>query len=138
MMNGPGVADHPLFAGPPSLPATIPSRPMRFRIPLLIASALVSACSSRDATSSGAATGGTFVQVGIGDATDLFPPLVNEANARVVQDLVFDRLAEIGPDMSTVGDKGFTPRLAKSWTWAPDSMSIAFSIDPRAKWHDGQ
>ena len=38
--------------------------------------------------------------------------------------------------MSTVGDKGFT-RLAKSWT-RPDSLSIAFSLDPRAKWHDGK
>ena len=37
-----------------------------------------------------------------------------------------------------MGDKGFTPRLAKKWTWAPDSMSIAFSLDPRARWHDGK
>ena len=24
------------------------------------------------------------------------------------------------------------------WTWAPDSLSIAFSLDPRARWHDGK
>src|SRR5947199_10336059 len=118
MMHGPGVARYPTVRRHSS-----PSRPdlglMRLRISVLTASALVLsaavlACGSPDATSSGAATGGTFVQVGIGDATDLFPPLVNEANARVVQDLVFDQLAEIGQDMSTVGDKGFTPRLATS------------------------
>lgn len=107
---------------------------------LLIASALaLAACKTEKApTTSGPATGGTFVLDLVGDAGDLFPPLVNEQNGRVVQDMVFDRLAEIGPDMSTVGDKGFTPRLAKSWTFAPDSLSIAFSIDPRAKWHDGK
>ncbi len=56
---------------------------------------------------------------------------------RLVQDLVFDRLAEIDDDLHTVGDKSFTPRLAEKWTWAPDSLSIAFSINPRARWHDG-
>jgi peptide/nickel transport system substrate-binding protein len=40
--------------------------------------------------------------------------------------------------MSTVGDAGFTPRLAAKWTWSRDSLSIAFSIDPRARWHDGK
>ena len=29
------------------------------------------------------------------------------------------------------------PSLADSWTWAPDSMSIAFHLDPKARWHDG-
>ena len=50
---------------------------------------------------------------------------------------VFDRLAEIGPALGTIGDAGFAPRLAKSWAWAADSLSIAFSLDPRAHWHDG-
>ncbi len=116
-----------------------PMRPV-FPTAALIALAGLSlaACSSKDRTSAGGNTGGTMVMVGIGDPTDLFPPLVNEQNARIVQDNVFDRLAEIGPDMNTVGDRGFTPRLAKSWSWAPDSLSIAFALDPRARWHDGQ
>ncbi|MDQ3950335.1 MAG: ABC transporter substrate-binding protein, partial [Gemmatimonadota bacterium] len=42
------------------------------------------------------------------------------------------------PDLNTIGDRGFTPRLARRWTWTPDSLSIAFEIDPRARWHDGR
>jgi peptide/nickel transport system substrate-binding protein len=53
-------------------------------------------------------------------------------------DLVYDRLADIGDSLNVVGDAGFTPRLADRWTWSPDSLSIAFHINPRAKWHDGQ
>lgn len=73
-----------------------------------------------------------------GDAADLFPPYVADAIGRIVQDQVFDRLAEIDQSLTTVGDKTFTPRLARHWTWAPDSLSIAFEIDPRARWHDGK
>ena len=83
-------------------------------------------------------TGGTVVINAPTDPTSLFPPLVSEEVGRWIEDLVFDRLAQLGPQMQTVGDKGFSPELAKSWTWAPDSLSIAFSIDPRARWHDGQ
>ncbi|MFN2563738.1 MAG: peptide ABC transporter substrate-binding protein [Gemmatimonadaceae bacterium] len=28
--------------------------------------------------------------------------------------------------------------LARRWTWAPDSLSIAFEINPEARWHDGR
>ncbi|HEX7595362.1 MAG TPA: peptide ABC transporter substrate-binding protein, partial [Gemmatimonadaceae bacterium] len=48
-----------------------------------------------------------------------------------------DRLADIGDSLNILSDKGFTPRLADRWTWAPDSLSIAFHINPKAKWHDG-
>lgn len=108
---------------------------------VIAATALLAACTSKDSSGGkgGDATyGGTLVVSGIGDAVDLFPPLVNEQNGRIVMDNVFDRIAEISQDMTTVGDKTFTPRLAKSWTWAPDSLSIAFAIDPRARWHDGK
>lgn len=56
---------------------------------------------------------------------------------KLIGDLVYDRLAEIGDSLNTVGDQGFKPRLAKSWTWSPDSLSIAFHLDSAAKWHDG-
>jgi peptide/nickel transport system substrate-binding protein len=52
-------------------------------------------------------------------------------------DLIYDRLAEIGDSLNIVNDAGFTPRLADRWTWSPDSLSIAFHINQRAKWHDG-
>jgi peptide/nickel transport system substrate-binding protein len=111
---------------------------MRLSLPALAAATLFAACSSQDAPQATGSTGGTMIIAAANDAVDLFPPYVSDATGRMVQDLVFDRLAEIGPDLGTVGDKTFTPRLAKSWSWAPDSLSIAFSLDPRARWQDGQ
>jgi peptide/nickel transport system substrate-binding protein len=112
---------------------------MRSRPLSLVATLFVlAACSGKESTpSGGSATGGTMVVAVIGDPVHLLPPLVNDIVGKEVMDLVYDKLAEIGPEMNTIGDKGFTPRLAKSWTWAPDSLSIAFSLDPRARWHDG-
>jgi peptide/nickel transport system substrate-binding protein len=108
---------------------------------LLTASVLaVAACSSNEGSRGGNNNtyGGTFIYSAIGDATDLFPVYIGDQNGRMVADLVFERLADIGPHLSTLGDKEFTPRLAKSWDWAKDSMSIAFHLDPRARWHDGK
>jgi len=99
---------------------------------------LVAACRGPEGARATNAAGGTMI-VGIGgDVVDALPPFVGEQNGRMVQDLVFDRLAEIDSSLTTVGDKTFAPRLAKRWTWAPDSLSIAFEIDPRARWHDGK
>src|SRR4029079_15437722 len=112
--------------------------PMKGLSLILPIAAITMACGTERGTSSSSPTGGTVIVSIPGDATDIFPPFVSEQNGAVVRDLVFDRLAQISPGLSTVGDKGFTPQLAKSWTWAPDSLSIAFSIDPRARWHDGK
>ena len=68
----------------------------------------------------------------------LLPPFSGDGPSRLVTDNVFDRLAEIGPGLNTRGTDGFIPRLAESWEYAADSMSIAFRINPRARWHDGQ
>jgi peptide/nickel transport system substrate-binding protein len=91
--------------------------------------------SSRDARTD---AGGTLVIATAGDADLLFPSLTFTGTGRSISDLVFDRLAEIGPELNTVGDKGFNPRLARSWDWASDSLSLAFHLDPRARWHDGR
>jgi peptide/nickel transport system substrate-binding protein len=40
--------------------------------------------------------------------------------------------------LNPTGDAGWIPRLAQTWTWSRDSMSIAFHLNPRARWHDGQ
>lgn len=97
-------------------------------------------CSDRsNDAETGAGAGGTMIFAVAGnEPTPLFPPLTADIVSRIVTDLVYDRLAEIGPEMNTIGDTGFQPRLARSWSWSPDSLSIAFSLDPRAKWHDGQ
>jgi peptide/nickel transport system substrate-binding protein len=51
--------------------------------------------------------------------------------------VIYDYLAVVGPALNTIGDAGFEPRLAKSWTWSNDSLALAFEIDPKARWHDG-
>ena len=105
---------------------------------ILSIAAIAMACGTERGTSSSSPTGGTVIASIPGDAADIFPAFVGEQNGAAVRDLVFDRLATIGPGLNTVGDKGFTPQLAKSWTWASDSLSIAFSLDPKARWHDGK
>jgi peptide/nickel transport system substrate-binding protein len=112
---------------------------MRFSLPVVLAlsATALAACSSHEPAATGGATGGTVVVAMLGDPVNLLPPLVADVNEKAVQDMVFDKLAAIGPDMNTVGDQGFAPRLAKSWSWAPDSLSIAFTLDPKARWHDG-
>ncbi|GLC27299.1 peptide ABC transporter substrate-binding protein [Roseisolibacter agri] len=72
------------------------------------------------------------------DADALVPPLVASTAGKQVMDMMFDYLATLGDSMVVDGDRGFTPQLARSWQWAPDSMSVAFAIDPRARWHDGK
>ena len=99
----------------------------------------LAACSERANNSATGDVGGTFVIALPGSQpAPLLPPLAVDDVSRMIVDNVYDRLADIGPDLNTRGDRGFAPHLARSWTWSPDSMSIAFSIDPRARWHDGQ
>jgi peptide/nickel transport system substrate-binding protein len=81
--------------------------------------------------------GGTLVISTGGDPDILIPSLLSSVQASQVVDMVFDRLADIGDSLNIVTDQGFTPRLADRWTWSRDSLSIAFHINPRARWHDG-
>jgi peptide/nickel transport system substrate-binding protein len=81
--------------------------------------------------------GGTILLSSAADADVLFPPLTLSVQGKEVVDQVFDNLADIGPSLNTVGDAGFTPRLADRWRWSADSLSVAFHINPRARWHDG-
>jgi peptide/nickel transport system substrate-binding protein len=97
----------------------------------LSAFCLLSACSGDKHV------GGTIVLSSAADADVLFPPLTLTLMGKQVSDQVFDNLADIGPALNTVGDAGFTPRLADRWQWAADSQSVAFHLNPRARWHDG-
>ena len=89
-------------------------------------------------SSGNASSGGTLAMSAGGDPDVLIPSLVQTTTAAQIVDMIYDRLADIGDSLVTVNDQGFTPRLADRWTWAKDSMSIAFHINPKAKWHDGQ
>jgi peptide/nickel transport system substrate-binding protein len=117
-----------------------PSSRARLRwAPLALAAFAVVACKGSEPSAAASGdVGGTIVVAMPGDVGTLLPGLVASIGDRELTDLLYDRLAEIGDDLNTLGDKGFTPRLAERWDWAPDSLSIAFHLNPRARWHDGQ
>ena len=111
---------------------------MRFALFPAAAALLLIGCDRDDATAGDdAPTGGTLVIATAADAGTLLPPLIADVQGKQVSDQVFDGLAAIGTSINTVGDEGFTPRLAERWEWAGDSLSIVFHIDPDARWHDG-
>lgn len=115
----------------------VPSRLWRWTAAALASATWLGACGGTADTASGPATGGTLVIVQPVEPQTLFPPRAEGTEEIEVINAVFDRLAEIGPNLDAVGDSGFVPRLASKWTWASDSMSLAFTLDPKSKWHDG-
>jgi peptide/nickel transport system substrate-binding protein len=62
-------------------------------------------------------------------------PAAHVANMELA-DQLFLRLAGLGPGLLTAGDRNFVPLLARSWT-RRDSVTLAFDLDPRARWQDG-
>jgi len=144
----PRSLDH-VWAHFPSLtaisPDNMPRTPRRFSFsathwtPAFLAGVLLLGCSDVKQQAAGPAdVGGTIVVATPGEPDYLLPPLAAQIVGRQVTDLLYDRLAEIGDNLSTVDDKGFKPQLAARWEWAPDSLSIVFHLDPKARWHDGQ
>ncbi|MGH9203516.1 MAG: ABC transporter substrate-binding protein, partial [Vicinamibacterales bacterium] len=112
---------------------------MRLRLTFAPIVAFTVACGPSDrATTTGGDTGGTLVIALPAEPGTLLPPLMVATTEKEIGDQLFDFLAEIGPNLNTLGDAGFTPRLAESWQWGGDSLSIAFRLHPRARWHDGQ
>ena len=110
------------------------------RIPALLAvSCIAIACAEKPSPATGETDiGGTLVIAMPADPGAIFPPFAFTSHARMIASQIYDHLADVGPDMNTIGDKGFQPQLAERWTWAADSLSIAFHINPRARWHDGR
>ncbi|HWA40584.1 MAG TPA: ABC transporter substrate-binding protein, partial [Gemmatimonadales bacterium] len=53
-----------------------------------------------------------------------------------IADLLFLRLARLGPTLATAGDRDFVPQLARRWE-RRDSLTLVFELDPRARWQDG-
>lgn len=83
-------------------------------------------------------TGGTLVISTPSGPDNLMPPITVQNSGLQVEDLVFQHLATVGPALNSIGDDGFTPDLATRWDWSKDSLSIAFHLDPMARWHDGE
>ncbi|HVT38593.1 MAG TPA: ABC transporter substrate-binding protein [Gemmatimonadaceae bacterium] len=84
-----------------------------------------------------AGRGGTLIIASGQDPQNLFPPTTDRVVARAVTELLFDKLADVGPALNTIGAAGFQPRLARSWDWSRDSLGVTFHLDPRARWQDG-
>lgn len=63
----------------------------------------------------------------------LGPPTTGNAD---VADQLFLRLAALGPSSRTTGDDAMIPELASSWSRI-NPTTVDFTIDPRARWHDG-
>ena len=118
----------------------VSSRQVRLAVPLFLATLAAVGCKGvEDSKTAGPADiGGTLVIATPADAGTLLPPLIAGITDRQATDLLYDRLADIGDDLNSVGDRGFKPQLAERWDWAPDSLSIAFHINPNARWHDGR
>jgi len=102
----------------------------------LLCALAVFGCVGTESSSAGS-TGGTVAISTGGDPDVLIPSLVQTTQAAEMTDMIYDRLADIGDSLNIVNDRGFPPRLADRWTWAADSLSIAFHMNPKAKWHDG-
>ena len=93
---------------------------------------------SENAAPQRAETGGTVVVVTLSDPGTLFPPQILTVQGKQIAEQIYDYLADVGPDLNTLNDRGFRPQLARSWTWSSDSMQLSFAINPRARWHDGE
>jgi peptide/nickel transport system substrate-binding protein len=110
--------------------------PMTMRSRLLLVLAMSAMVGCRTDRSS-ADAGGTVIMTVGAEPDALLPITTTSVAGNQVADIIFERLAEPGDSMNTRGDGGFEPELAESWTWAADSLSIAFKLHPEAKWHDG-
>jgi peptide/nickel transport system substrate-binding protein len=100
-----------------------------------IAAVLALAACSGDKSAGGG--GGTLLVGMPSEPSSLFPLLVGDETGKAVTDVLFEKLAKIDDKTTTFGDAGFKPRLARSWDWAKDSMTIVFHLDPAARFHDG-
>lgn len=110
-----------------------------FRLRVLAASLATCALAACGGERGGPDEGrGTVVIATGADADFLLPTIVQQLVEKQVIDQLFEPLAAPPASMNTVGDAGYEPRLASRWSWAADSLSIAFTVDPRARWHDGR
>lgn len=98
----------------------------------------LAACGGAESGTAHGADGGTLVIAAPGEAETLFPLFVNSTASKQIVDQIFDHLADLGPDLNTIGDRGFRPRAATSWEWSADSSTVTFHLDPAATWHDGK
>jgi peptide/nickel transport system substrate-binding protein len=134
----PAPAGRPPHHAPARAAALVPAA---LRITLPLAAALLATGCDRGGDGDAAPAsdlGGTVVVATAAEPATLLPPLAAPGPAAAVVDQLFDRLADPGDSLDTLGDRGFRPRLAERWAWAKDSLSISFTLARGARWHDGR
>ncbi len=99
---------------------------------------VVAACSESASEKAVAATGGTVVIATLDDPGTLFPPFVLNTSAKQITEQIYDYLADVGPSLDTRDENQYRRELADSWRWSRDSLSLAFHLNARARWHDGE
>ena len=110
---------------------------MRTSLALSAAALLLIAACRGEGHSAASARSSALVVTSPADADNFIPALTTNPTASQVGSLLFEKLVEPGDSLNTIGDADFRPSLADSWSWAPDSLSVAFHLDPKAHWHDG-
>ncbi len=110
---------------------------MTSRVAFSLISLLLSATSAALAQSRGPDTGTLVIGVPADPQAPVPTLWAGEVVNREVSDLLFLRLADLGPQVVTGDEKKFVPKLARQWT-RRDSLTLVFDLDPRARWHDGQ
>lgn len=101
----------------------------------LLIAALILAPARRVEQARPADHGAAVIIVGQEPATPV-PTLLGAKANNDVADLLFLRLARPGRGLTITDERSFEPELAARWT-RRDSLTIAFDLDPRARWHDG-
>src|SRR5690348_11570686 len=71
---------------------------------------------------------GTIVIISGQFPSQPIPTLTRGTADNDIADLLFLRLARMGPSLTTAGDRGFEPQLARSWT-RRDSLTLVFELD---------
>jgi len=109
-------------------------------IPRAIVAAVVALAAVRAGTAQTGPGRSSIVIVTGSQATLPIPTLMEGSASNVanmeIADQLFLRLAGLGSSLMTAGDNGFVPLLARSWS-RRDSVTLAFDLDPRARWQDG-
>jgi len=99
---------------------------------------LIGGCTEGAPGTGHANSGGTLVITTTADPGTLFPPFGITTQAKQITEQIYDYLADVGPDLNTRNEKGFRSELSDRWRWSGDSLTLAFHLNPRAKWHDGR
>jgi peptide/nickel transport system substrate-binding protein len=98
---------------------------------------LLAAASAPESAPAPRSPAGTLVIAAPREPATPIPTLFHNDNAnREISDLLFLRLAQLPPSLTTTEERSFVPQLARRWT-RRDPVTLVFELDPRARWQDG-